>query len=65
MTLTLRQRQVVRLLAEGLSCVEVARRLGIAEGTIRQHVRDIAAKLDGDLPPVRRIRKSAAQLLAA
>lgn len=66
MKLTARQRQVVRLLAEGLSCPEVARRLAIALPTVRQHVRDIAARLPGDdRPALRRVRSAARTLLAA
>ena len=65
MKLTNRQRQVVRLLADGLSCPEVARRLTIKLPTVRQHVRDIAARLPGDLPALRRVRQCARELLVA
>ena len=35
--LTIRQREIVRLLAAGYSQKQVARRLGIAYGTVRKH----------------------------
>jgi len=43
--LTLRQRQILELLAEGLSNKEVARRLGIREGTVRIHIGSLLHKL--------------------
>lgn len=36
--MTPRQRDVIRLLAQGYSQKETARRLGIAYGTVRKHV---------------------------
>jgi DNA-binding NarL/FixJ family response regulator len=63
--LTPRQRQVVELLHQGLTCPQIARRLAIAVPTVRQHVRAVAALLPGSQPPVRRIVAHAARLLAA
>lgn len=67
MHLTPRQRQVVILLSEGLSCVQISKRMGVAVQTVRAHVRDIAKLLgpDGDVPALRRIKRNAKQLLAA
>lgn len=65
MQLTPRQRDVVRLLADGLSCPQVARRLGIALPTVRTHVRDIARGISGKQPPIRRIVENAQKLLVA
>ena len=65
MTLTPRQRRVVELLADGLTCPQVARKLGIALPTVRQHVRDIARGLNGNAPPIRRIVENAQRLLVA
>lgn len=39
--LSLRQRQVFALLAEGLSNKEIARRLGITDGTVKTHIATI------------------------
>lgn len=63
--LTPRQREVVRLLADGDTCPTIARKLRIAVSTVRQHIRDIAARLEGTQPPIRRIVANAHQLLAA
>jgi DNA-binding NarL/FixJ family response regulator len=63
--LTKRQRQVVELLQQGLTCPQVARRLGIRLLTVRAHVRDIAAKVPGQQPPIRRIVLNAVTLLEA
>ena len=43
--LTRRERQVLRLVAEGKTNVEVARELWIAPGTVRKHLENIFAKL--------------------
>jgi DNA-binding NarL/FixJ family response regulator len=42
--LTLRQKQVVQLLLEGLSNKEIAHRLGITESTVKVHVRSIMGR---------------------
>ena len=44
--LTNRQREIVRLLAQGYSQKETARRLGIAYGTVRKHT--LAARHRGE-----------------
>jgi LuxR family maltose regulon positive regulatory protein len=41
-----RERQVLRLLAEGLTNEQIARRLVIALGTVKAHIHNIAGKLD-------------------
>ncbi len=43
--LTAREREVLALMAEGLSNVGISRRLWVAEGTIEKHVHAILAKL--------------------
>jgi DNA-binding NarL/FixJ family response regulator len=44
--LTGREREVLKLMAEGLDNGEVAERLGIRYGTVRSHVRNLIAKLN-------------------
>jgi DNA-binding NarL/FixJ family response regulator len=44
--LTSREREVLKLMAEGLDNSEMARRLGIRYGTVRSHVRNLIAKLN-------------------
>src|SRR6266404_4860249 len=44
--LTDRERQIVRLVSEGLSNKEIGRRLNIADGTIKQHLHNIFQKLE-------------------
>jgi two-component system nitrate/nitrite response regulator NarL len=44
--LTDRERQIMRLVSEGLSNKEVGRRLNIADGTIKQHLHHIYQKLE-------------------
>jgi DNA-binding NarL/FixJ family response regulator len=44
--LSQREREVLALVAEGRSNAGVARSLGVTEGTIEKHVRNILAKLD-------------------
>lgn len=63
--LTPRQRDVVRLLADGLSCPQIAKRLGIALNTVRVHVQNIANGIPGDLPALRRVKSKATELLNA
>jgi PAS domain S-box-containing protein len=43
--LTTRQRQVLHLLAEGVSAREISSRLGIAEATTRNHIRGVLIEL--------------------
>ncbi len=44
--LTTRQLEVLKIVAEGVSNKEVARRLGIKVSTIQRHVQDILASLE-------------------
>ena len=44
--LSVREREVLVLMTEGLSNAGIARRLWITEGTVEKHVRSIMAKLD-------------------
>ena len=44
--LTERQRQIMRLVSEGLSNKEIGRRLNISDGTIKQHLHHIYQKLE-------------------
>lgn len=46
--LTPREREVIRLVGDGLSNKQIAQRLGIAERTAKFHVRQIMAKLGAD-----------------
>src|SRR5690242_648895 len=46
--LTPREREVIRLVGEGLSNKQIAQRLGIAERTAKFHVRQIMSKLGAD-----------------
>jgi DNA-binding NarL/FixJ family response regulator len=43
--MTPREREVINLIAEGLSNKEIAERLGIATYTVRSHVRNVMEKL--------------------
>jgi len=45
-TLTQRERQVLRLMAQGLDNHTLAKQLGIEYGTVRSHVRNLIAKLE-------------------
>ncbi|WP_280406813.1 helix-turn-helix domain-containing protein, partial [Nocardia carnea] len=44
--LSSREREVLALMAEGLSNAGIGRRLWITEGTVEKHVRSILTKLD-------------------
>lgn len=46
--LTAREREVIRLVGDGLSNKQIAQRLGIAERTAKFHVRQIMSKLGAD-----------------
>ena len=65
MKLTPRQRDVVALLDAGLTCPQIAERLGIAVKTVRRHVDDIAKRVPGELTPLKRIRQHASELINA
>jgi len=43
--LSAREREVMLLVAEGLSNEEIARRLEISDGTVKVHLQDIYSKL--------------------
>jgi len=45
-TLTAREEEILRLVAGGYSNKEVARNLGIAVGTVKNHISDLLRKLD-------------------
>jgi LuxR family maltose regulon positive regulatory protein len=57
--LTMREVEVLRLLAEGYSNKEIASRLVVAPGTIKQHLKNICRKLEvhGRMQAVRRGRE--------
>ena len=44
--LTTREQQVLKLLVEGLSGPDVARRLGVSENTMRTHIKNVYRKLN-------------------
>jgi DNA-binding NarL/FixJ family response regulator len=44
--LTLRERQIITLLSEGLSNKEIGRQLGLTEGTVKIHLHNIYTKLE-------------------
>lgn len=44
--LTTRERQIIHVLAEGLTNKEIARRLKLAEGTVKVHLHRIFQKLE-------------------
>jgi DNA-binding NarL/FixJ family response regulator len=43
--LTTRQRELLDLVADGCTNAQIARRLGIAEGTVRKHLENIYRRL--------------------
>jgi two-component system nitrate/nitrite response regulator NarL len=45
MALTERERQIIRLVSEGLSNKQIARRLNLTEGTVKVHLHNIFQKL--------------------
>ncbi len=45
-TLSPREHEVLRLIAQGLSNVEISRALVLSEATIKTHVSHVLAKLD-------------------
>jgi DNA-binding CsgD family transcriptional regulator len=45
-TLTVRERQVLLLLAEGLTYAEIAQGLGVSIATVRNHARRIYLKME-------------------
>jgi DNA-binding NarL/FixJ family response regulator len=46
--LTAREREILQLLADGMSNAEVAKKLFISQETVKSHVRHILAKLEAD-----------------
>jgi DNA-binding NarL/FixJ family response regulator len=46
--LTPREREILQLLADGMSNVDVAAKLFISQETVKSHVRHILAKLEAD-----------------
>jgi len=46
--LTQREREILQLLADGMSNIDVAERLFISQETVKSHVRHILAKLEAD-----------------
>jgi DNA-binding CsgD family transcriptional regulator len=63
-TLTQREREVVQLLHDGHTMVRVAALLRISEHTVRVHVNNVARRLPGDPPALRRVLRHASTLLA-
>src|SRR6478735_8923476 len=47
-TLTAREREILQLLADGMSNADVATKLFISQETVKSHVRHILAKLEAD-----------------
>ncbi|QRX92346.1 MULTISPECIES: response regulator [Streptomyces] len=47
-SLTAREREVLTMLGEGLSNLEISKRLGIGVGTVKSHVRSILDKTDSN-----------------
>jgi len=62
--LTLRQREVVRLLTAGLDVEEVATQLRCSQRTIRKHIQDIGEKIPGPRTPMYRILTYGPALIA-
>ena len=47
-SLTRREREILQLLADGMSNADVAKKLFISQETVKSHVRHILAKLEAD-----------------
>ena len=47
-SLTQREREILQLLADGMSNADVAQRLFISQETVKSHVRHILVKLEAD-----------------
>jgi DNA-binding NarL/FixJ family response regulator len=61
--LTKRELDVLRALAQGLSNAEIASRLGISEGTAKNHVSNVLNKLDARTRTQAILRAQALKLL--
>ena len=61
-----REREVARLVARGLANKEIARELGLSQGTIKIHVHNISLKLKARqvLKPGTRVRYMVRQLVS-
>ncbi|MGH2546092.1 MAG: response regulator transcription factor, partial [Actinomycetota bacterium] len=46
LSLTSRERLVLKLLAEGMAGPDIARQLGVSQHTVRTHMQNLYAKLD-------------------
>lgn len=53
--MTDREYQVAALIAEGMGAKMIAKELGLSVHTVRTHIRNIARKIPGSGPPLRRI----------
>lgn len=61
--LTKRQREIVALLAEGMTYAEIGVRLGIKRRTVRMHVETIARDLPGSGWPLYRVIRNIGRLM--
>ena len=52
--LTDRERQVLRMAAEGMATVDIAARIGLSDGTVRNYLSEAISKLGGGRRAVRR-----------
>lgn len=62
--LTRRQREIVALIAEGMTYSQIAVRLGIKRRTVRMHVELIARELPGSEWPLYRVIRHLGRLMA-
>jgi DNA-binding NarL/FixJ family response regulator len=64
--LSAREREVARLVARGLANKEIARELGLSQGTVKMHVHSISLKLKARqvLKPGARVRYTLGQLVS-